>query len=310
MFSRLRPEQREHIEKRSQEGLRPHEIATEMGIDTRTVKHYLDVRPLERIPDLIKQQEILEHWKNIRSLCEALKKELNLPPPENIDVIQLPPVGEIVFSFEHAVVRWKQANDGSYNLKLPDKKYDCLIEHLRTSRQKRILNALERWKRTGGDLLKDCHDLRLAIRSASETRTWLSTIPENIVEGNIVRSNIVEGLLESFSWTIYSYALSGTKEPEYKITSKHKDLRLLHLSPHNLAWVKGRDIGRIRDIHQELIRRYQGLPNQGLPRLHIVGKILDEKRWLKRDGESLSQQLDNFAERSVVIPGKCSQCPK
>lgn len=289
MGKRLSVKERELIDQLDEQGYKPHEIGAKMGRDARTVKHYLRQRAQEQTFDWEKQKRISEHWNKLRKHIRDLEAELKLPPPENIDMAELSTVGERQFSFEYAVLRWQQAKDGSYRVILGNE-FDCVIEHLRSSRQKKILDKLGQWERIGGEFIVNCHKLRISVKKEAERRTGLSTIPDNREEG----------LLWGFSWTIYSWALSGAKEEEYKLVSEYKGLRLLQWGMHNIAWVKENDADRIIDIQRKLIRHYR--------KLSTVQDILKGKQDLEQLSKTLCEKLNKFADLPI-IPGKCDGCP-
>lgn len=284
----LSADERKLIDQLEEQGYKPHEIGAKMGRDTRTVKHYLNERPRERSLELERQQQELEHRDEIRNLIKRLERSLEFPLPEELDITDLSK-GEIGFAFPSRLIRWQQADGGSYMVKLEDE-FNLIIEHLHSSRRKEILNMVKEWQRIGGKCIVDCHRLRGDIQKEAEKQTRLVTIADSGLRG----------LLEGFSWTIYRCSLCNVKEENYMVSSKLHDLCLLHWGMYNLAWVRNDEVERTKDIHRRLIGYYR--------RMSTTLDILEGKKQLSLLRESLCQRLDKFASLSK-LPGKCGLCP-
>ncbi len=210
MSTRLGVEERKLIDELYEQGCKPVEIAVKVHKDTRTVKHYLTERPRERSVELERQQQELDHRNDIRSRIGNLERKLEFPSPEGLDITDLSLGMRACNIGTGNIIRWQKANDNSYIVKLEDK-FSPIIEHLHSSRRRQILDTLREWQRIGGKCVVDCYRLRVDIQKEAERQTKLRTVPENIVAGNVVRTNAVEGLLEGFSWTIYRWSLSKVR---------------------------------------------------------------------------------------------------
>jgi hypothetical protein len=298
MAKRLSADEREKIDQLDGKGYKPHEMAAKIGKDTRTVKRYLNDRPRERSIEIERQQQELDHRNDVRSRIMKFKEKLKFPAPEGLDITNLS-LGMRAYDIgTENIIQW-QKTDNNYIVKIEDE-FTPIIEHLHSSRRKVILDLLKEWQRIGGKCIVDCHRLRVDIQKEAEKQTKLRTVLETIVEGNVVRSNVVEGLLDEFSWTIYRWALCNTKEEKYITVSELNGRHLLHWGMYNLAWVKDNEMERIKDIHQKLIKNYR--------KVSTTLDILEGKKTLDQLAKSLSQRLNEFAGLSK-LPGNCRLCP-
>lgn len=299
MAKRLSVDERKLIDQLGEQGFKSHEIGAQIGRDTRTVKLYLSECPRKRSVELERQQQELDHRNDLRNRIKNLERELEFPPPAQLDITDLSTGARASFVTMDSIVRWQQADGGSYILKLADE-FSPIMEHIRSSRRKAILDVLKEWQRIGGKCIVDCHRLMVDIQKEAERQTKLSTVPENIVEGNVVRSNAVEGLLKEFSWTIYRWSLCNDKEEDYTVENRINDLWVLRWGMHNLARVTNDEVERIKDIHRRLIRNYR--------KVSTTLDILEGKKKLDVLAESACRKLDEFAGLSK-LPGKCRLCP-
>ena len=288
MGERLSADERKLIDQLGEQGYKAHEIGAKLGRDTRTVKHYLKERPRQQSVELESQLRELEHRDDIYSGINNLKDKLQFPLPEELDITDLSK-GERAYSFPSRIIRWQQADDGRYMVKLEDE-FSPIMEHLRSSRRERILDILKAWQSICCKSIVDCHRLRGDIQKEAEKQTRLVTIADR---GQ-------RGLLEGFSWTIYRWSLCNDREEDYKVVSKLHDLCLLHWGTHNLAWIRDDEVERIKYIHRRLIGYYQ--------RVSTTLEILEGKKRLTLLTKSLCHSLDKFASLEI-LPGKCHLCP-
>ncbi len=290
----LTPEDRKRVDELYKRGCTPAEIGHEIGKDARTVKSYLAQLEVERVSELVRLQDLQKHWEIIRDRVKSLKEVLVFPPPEHLDISDLS-AGQRAYFVEGGVIRWHKAGS-SYRVKLGEE-FDCVLEHLRSSRRTSILKKLEQWQSIGGECIEDCHRLQAHIVERAKRETDLE-----IVLLDAGRRRPPRGLLDGFCWTIYSRALSGadTSGAGYKVVSKHDDLCLLSWQGDNLAWLRNEELNRLQGIHQTLIGYYR--------KLSITHDVVGEKKELDILSESLRSTLDRFASLRT-IPGRCRECP-
>ncbi|MFH1484248.1 MAG: helix-turn-helix domain-containing protein, partial [Chloroflexota bacterium] len=164
----LTPEDRRRVEELYKEGHTPAEIGHETGKDARTVKSYLAKLEVGRVPELVRLQDLQKHWEIIRDRVKSLKEALTFPPPEHLDISDLS-VGQRAYCLERGVIRWHEAGS-SYRVKLGEE-FDCVLEHLRSSRRTSILKRLEQWQSIGGKCIEDCHRLQAHIVEEAKRET-------------------------------------------------------------------------------------------------------------------------------------------
>ena len=140
MASRIPSEQRKLIEEFNEQNLQPPEIARKVGIDTRTVKHYLDELPRIQSSEREKERRWDAHSRVIRRRITSLKKNLEFPSPMQLWIPDDPKTGKPVtisgLSMLGDYIAWEVV-DGNYIVKL-DTKFDLVIQHLSSSR--RVVN--------------------------------------------------------------------------------------------------------------------------------------------------------------------------
>ena len=241
----------------------------------------------KQLHEQVKLQKQLGHLETIRRRIGELQTKLAFPPCAHLDVTDLS-LGERHL-FLYGPVRWHRAGDGYYYLRLDE--FDLAIEHIGSSGQKDTLRRIKHWRYLGGQCVEKCHLLRIQVMEEARRETAMA----------ILADTGERGLLDGFSWTIYSWALwDATKEPEYMVASEIESLCLLHeLGGSNLAWVRCNEVERIKAIHQALRIKYRVLP--------LTKEITELKTKMDRLKEALSPKLDDFAKQEV-IPGKCTAC--
>ncbi len=243
-----------------------------------------------QLGELVILQKQLGHLENIRQRIKELGAELEFYEPQFLHIPDLS-TGERHFPFGR-VVRWQQLDDGSYSLRF-GKKFDLVMEHLRSSGHEELLRKLEQWQRLGGNCVVECHRLQASTRELARRRTK--------IEKELDTGQWARGLYEGFWWTIYSGGFSDAiEEREYIIASEHDGLCLLHeLRGNNVACIRPDEVEIVRVRLRELKREQEKIP--------LVREILKIKGKMDRLKEELSQKLKNLAE-SDITPGKCSEC--
>ena len=296
MAGRIPFDKRILIEELNEQNFQPPEISRKIGIDTRTIKRYLRERVKIQSLELEQKEQWDAHKKVIRCRIASLSKKLELPTLMQMwiseDYKTGKPATKLSLSFnEGDFLEWELV-DSNYVMKL-DKKFGLVMQHLKSSRHRTILDLLDTWKHLGGTIFKGCHELRIYIKKESIERTHLKLVP-----GKRQR-----GLLDGFNRSIYWATFNGerAKQTEYTIASRQDDMCLLYFPSYNIAWLYENEIDRVKDVHQKIIRVCQ--------QLSITSEISEDIAKLNQAVSSLNQHLSEFASLKI-IPGKCDSCPK
>ncbi len=241
---------------------------------------------------LVRWQRQLAHLEDIRQGVKKLYGELTLPLPEHLDISDLSK-GQRAFDYPPRLIRWQQADDGSYRLRFSEE-FNLVMEHLHSTGNRKLLQKLEEWCQLGGKWVEECHRLQVSTRQL---------IQEKIkIEKQLGTGQWAHGLYEGFWWTIYSGGFSDrTGDLEYKRTSERNNLCILtELSgPTPLACIYPDEFEAVKTVHRKLGREQRELP--------LVKGILKMTAEIDSLKELLSHELGEFAKQEI-IPGKCSAC--
>ncbi|MCL5961308.1 MAG: CHAT domain-containing protein [Chloroflexi bacterium] len=247
-----------------------------------------------RLAELEEHLRLLRHYEDIRQQIRELQHHLPFWPPERLAALDLSKGMRGDAFGGLPPLKWIPTADGHW-LRALDERFDPVIQHLESSDQKAILQALKNWKKLGGDCIERCHRLHEEIEREAERETGLSTIFSD-------SSRPAEpGLWNAFSWTIYRWAVGPTYDWDYTIAAEVGNLRLLQLLPEhsNLAWIQSEEIGRVKALHQRLMQNYR--------ESHLAKGITDLVRTMTTVDQQITDGLA-IVSKLAVITGKCGQC--
>lgn len=235
----------------------------------------------------------LNHSSDIRKMVDEMMAHLPFWPIHNVDVFDLSS-GERGMPFgERPTLKWVMSDGGCY-LRMLDKKFSPVIEHVKSAKQTELIQGFERWKELGGRCLVRCHDLRMAIKEKAERETGLETIGGGTEPVQL-------RLFPEFSWTIYTWAVGLDYACKYIVAIEVGNLRLLHIpGPGGLAWVLSDEFETVKTIHERLREEYRQSPMA-----KEIGRLVREMEEVDR---LLIEALTGFSKLKTV-PGRCSQCP-
>jgi len=181
------------------------------------------------------------------------------------------------------------------------KKFDQVVEHIKSSGQGELAQGLREWEVLGGLCLKKCYELSEEIKERAEEETRLKILYTDT-------SNLSqEGLFDGFARSVYALALSPSEGWDYERANPDSDPSVLRLKEKgwpsrewHLAWLSLEHFDRLKDTHKRLVKEYRKSPVA-----KDIGKLVDEIATLN---EELSKGLMAFSKEEI-IPGNCRECP-